>query len=100
MEITFCSIIILLIIILILTGNLKRENYGPPPGMLESLPVQEYYCHKPMIASPSKETLKNICGPSMICKEKPDCYRGFENGPLEYQANSASSISHMIERTA
>jgi hypothetical protein len=48
----------------------RREHYGPPPGMYRAL---------------SHEELGN---------------RGWPEYPFEYSANSASSISHMIERSA
>jgi len=47
-----------------------REHYGPPPGVYRAL-------------NPS---------------ELGD--RGWPSWPLEYNANTASSISHMIERSA
>jgi hypothetical protein len=48
----------------------RREHYGPPPGMYRAL---------------SHEELDN---------------RGWPEYPYEYTANTASSISHMIERSA
>jgi hypothetical protein len=50
--------------------NGAREHYGPPPGAYRAL--SEF--------------------------ELPD--RGYPEFPREYEANSASSISHMIERSA
>ncbi len=50
--------------------NAVREHYGPPPGAYRAL--SEF--------------------------ELPD--RGYPEFPREYEANSASSISHMIERSA
>jgi hypothetical protein len=50
--------------------NRVREHYGPPPGAYRAL--SEF--------------------------ELPD--RGYPEFPREYEANSASSISHMIERSA
>lgn len=50
--------------------NGVREHYGPPPGAYRAL--SEF--------------------------ELPD--RGYPEFPREYEANSASSISHMIERSA
>ena len=47
-----------------------RENYGPPPGAYRAL---------------SHKELGN---------------RGWPSYPFEYNANTASSISHMIERSA
>lgn len=114
MEIEFCSVLIFLIIILILTGYLKRhsddnsaesivekkEGYGEPPGMTPAKPVQDYYCYPHIVASPSKETLKYICGPSMVCKDRPECYYGWALAPFEFQSSTASAISRMIERVA
>jgi hypothetical protein len=48
----------------------RREHYGPPPGAYRAL---------------SHEELGN---------------RGWPEYPFEYTANTASSISHMIERSA
>lgn len=109
-----CALLIALIIVLILTGHLKRdsdksvpkdagekkEGYGPPPGMHESRPVQTYYCNPPMVASPSKETLRAICGPSMVCKISPECWYGWAEGPSEFQGSTASAVSRFIERVA
>jgi hypothetical protein len=48
----------------------QKEGYGPPPGVYRAL---------------SHEELPN---------------RGWPEFPYEYTANTASSISHMIERSA
>lgn len=109
-----CALLITLIIVLILTGYLKRdssdnsekdagkrkEGYSIPPGMEPARPVQSYYCNPPMVASPSKETLKDVCGPDMICKISPECWSGVIEGPPEFQASTASAISAFIERVA
>ena len=47
-----------------------REHYGPPPGVYRAITPEEL-------------------GP-----------RGWTGMPYEYEANTASSISHMIERSA
>jgi hypothetical protein len=47
-----------------------REHYGPPPGVYRAITPEEL-------------------GP-----------RGWTDMPYEYEANTASSISHMIERSA
>lgn len=53
------------------TGNVSlRENYGPPPGARRALHHEELGD------------------------------RGWPSYPYEYTANTASSISHMIERSA
>lgn len=93
--ITICSALMLLIIVIIMTTEKDKEKYGDPPGMLPAESVQDMQCCYPPIAAASKEML-----PRQSCKQEPECYRGWSAGPLEYQANSASSISHMIERSA
>jgi hypothetical protein len=74
--------VILILLIAIVFGALRerrsgrkkrphvREHYGPPPGMYRAL---------------SHEELDS---------------RGWPEYPLEYTANTASSISHLIERSA
>jgi hypothetical protein len=52
-------------------GAGRRERYGPPPGMWRALSHEEL----------------------------PDD-RGWPGFPKEYEASSASAISHMIERSA
>ena len=48
----------------------KKEGYGPPPGMNRAISHYELGC------------------------------RGWPQYPPEYHANTASAISHMIERSA
>jgi hypothetical protein len=52
----------------------RREAYGPPPGMARAIDSHE---------------LPYLYGE-----------RGWANMPREYEANTASSISHFIERSA
>ena len=51
-------------------GASVREHYGPPPGVYRALGLYELGD------------------------------RGWTDYPYEYEANTASSISHMIERSA
>lgn len=113
--IKICSLILVLIILLILTGHLKRdsgiiqqkkngkdmkEHYGEPPGMLPAMAVSEYTDHPALIVSPSKEWLEWNCGPSLKCKDTPEGYFGWPTSPLEFHGTTASSVSQFIERTA
>lgn len=110
--IQLCSLIILVIIVLILTGYvtpnfnnngsmLKKEGYGPPPGERASLPISHYEECRPAIASPSKEWLDWFYNGKPECLSKdPKRYGGWPDAPLEFQASTASSISNFIERVA
>ena len=107
--IQLCSLIIFVIILLILTGHIKRndessiekkENYGEPPGMKKSISVSDYTNHPALIASPSKEWLEWNCGSDLKCKDTPDKYYGFPMAPLEFRGSTASSVSQFIERVA
>ena len=115
----FSLVLILILIVIILdviskfmgwrkstSGSQKIEYYGPPPGICSPADPYLMGCYKSPNVGIGQYSLQAPSGKLAIEQTKkyytqtPECYRGWESGPLEYQANSASSISHMMERSA
>jgi hypothetical protein len=90
-----CLIVMFILVMLALAGII--EHYGEPPGMNRAISTSDISCCHAAIASPSPEVAQLQMEK---CKVNSKCYRGWETGPLELQANSASSISHAIEISA